>query len=363
MPLTRPTLLNIPAFDATQPYTFEFTVQGSTAQIVSNKLIIRDQSTNVVVYEEQQESYKYQHNLAANKLINGNYYNATITVYDREGNESLPSIPIQFWCYSTPIIEFTNIPPNNIIQNASFNFEFQYTQAENEKLNTYVVNLYNSFNTLISTSSVQYATDGAPPYNGNYLVAGLENATVYYIEIIATTINGTQITTGRVEITVQYIRPDLFTLIELKNNCDGGYISIRSNIILINGGSNPDPPTYIGDKEVDLTAPDSWVQWTEGYSITDDFLARLWFRKPTPHSTILNFLNAQGQSITINYRLGYKDIASQEMQSYVEIYVKSIEGAEYYIHSNFIDTLADNEYYNLWLSRENNIYQLQLMKV
>lgn len=361
--LNRPTLINVPAFDATSPYTFIFTVQGTTAQITENKLIIRDQENNNIVYEEKQETFKYQHTLAENKLTNGKYYNATITIYDGAGNESPPSIPIQFWCYSQPTISFTNLPDNNIIQNASFNFEFQYNQAESEKLNTYIVNLYNSFGTIISTSDVQYASDGTPPFNGNYLVAGLENATVYYIEIIATTINGTQVTTGRIELKVQYLRPDLFTLIELKNNCDEGYISVRSNIILIDGESNPDPPIYIDDKEVDLTAPDSWVEWNEGYSISGDMLTRIWFRKPNPYSEILRFSNANGQTISLSYMQGYEDVNSQEIQSFVEVHVTSVEGVEYYIFSNFIDTLSDTEYYNVWLKRVGNIYQVQLQKV
>ena len=361
--LNRPTLINVPAFDATKEYVFEFAVQGVSAQITANKLIIREQENNSIVYEQKQETFKYLHTLVANKLTNGKYYNATITIYDKDGNESPPSIPIQFWCYSTPVIEFTNIPLNNIIQNATFNFEFKYTQAQNEKLNTYVVNLYNSFNSLISTSDVQYADDGATPFTGSYLVAGLENATVYYIEIVATTINNTIITTGKIELKVQYIRPDIFTLVELKNNCNDGYISVRSNIVLIEGESNPDPPIYIEDKEVDLTNPDHWVEWNKGYSVSGNMVARLWFRKPNPYSQILKFSNATGQTITINYMIGYENVNSPELQSYVEAYVTSVEGLEYYVYSNFIDTLPDTEYYNVWLKRIDNIYQLQLQKV
>lgn len=363
MALTRPTLLSVPAFDATSEQIFSFVVTNTGSQVVSNQLIIRNQDNNDIVYQEKQETFKYEHIVNANELTNNTYYSATISVFDSDGNESPSSIPIQFWCYSSPSLTFTNLPNNNIIQNASFNFQFEYEQNEGETLNTYTVNLYDAAKNLISSSGTLYATNGTPPFNGSYLFTGLENATTYYIEVNGVTINNTIVTTGQISITVQYLRPDLFTLVELKNNCEEGYISIRSNIVLIEGTSNPDPPIYINDKEVDLTTPGSWVEWNSGYSIIGDFLLRLWFRNPTLNSQLLQFSNINGQTITIYYREGYENIESQEQQSYIDVYVQSLENINYYIFSNYINILNDDQYYNFWLTRQNYIYQAQLASV
>lgn len=363
MALTRPTLLQVPAFDATQQYVFTFVVQGIGSQVVANQLVIREQDTNQIVYTEKQETFSYKHILNADELTNGVYYNAVLSVFDASDNESPTSIPIQFYCYSTPTIEFTNLPVNNVILNASFNFEFTYNQSQGELLNSYVVNLYNNFGTQIQTSGTQYVLNGTPPYIASYQINGLDNASEYSIEVIGQTINNTVVSTDKVDFTVEYKRPDIFTLLQLTNNCEEGYISIKSNIVVIEGESNPDPPIYINDSEVDLTNPDHWVEWNDGYVINGDFIARLWFRKPNPYSQILKFSNNQGQDITVYYMLGYEDINSSELQSYIEIYVNSIEGMEYYIYSNFIDTLPDNEYYCLWLTRIGQVYQLQLAKV
>lgn len=363
MALTRPTLIAVPSFDATQSYTFTFAVQSGAAQIVANRLTIRRQSDNQIVYDEKQETFKYEHIVNANELVNGTYYNAVVSVFDANDNQSPTSIPIQFWCYSTPSITLTNIPVNSIITNASFNFAFTYAQTEGEALNSYVVNLYNAFQTQIATSGVVYAQNGTPPYNGNYLFAGFEDNTVYYIEIVGTTVNGAIVSTGQIRFTVKYSRPDLFTLIELTNNCEEGYITLKSNIVLIDGESNPDPPVYIDDKEVDLTGDGSWVDWNDGYSISGDFLARLWFRKPNPYTQIMQFSNTDGQTITLSYMQGYKDVNAPDIQSYVELHVQSVNGYNYYIYSNYIDTLPDTSYYNVWLTRVNNIYQLQLVAV
>lgn len=363
MALTRPVLIGVPSFDATQSFTFTFTVQSGSSQIVANQLTIRRQSDNTIVYDEKQETFKYEHVVNANELVNGTYYNAVVSVFDADDNQSPISIPIQFWCYTTPTISFTNFPINDLVTNASYNFSFSYTQNEGEAINSYVVNLYNAFQTLISTSGNIYVQNGTPPYNSSYLFTGFEDNTTYSIEVVATTVNNSIVTTSQQDFTVKYERPDLFTLIELKNNCDEGYITLKSNIVIIEGTSNPDPPIYIDDKEVDLTEEESWVEWNNGYSITGDFLARLWFRKPNPYTQILQFSNIEGQTIKMNYMLGYENITSQELQSYIEIYVQSIEGMEYYIFSNYIDSLDDNSYYNVWLTRKNNIYQLQLASV
>lgn len=361
MALTKPTLLSVPAFDATQSFTFTFVVQSGSAQIVANRLTIRRQTDNQIVYQEKQETFKYEHIVNADELVNGTYYNAELIVYDTEDNASPTSVPIQFYCYSTPELAFTNLPPNNVIQNASFNFTFSYTQAEGEKINSYVMNLYNSAGIQISSSGVNYVDDGTPPYNGNYTFSGFENGTVYLIELIATTINSTVITTGKIQFTVEYSRPDLFTLVEVANNCEEGYITITSNIVLVEGISNPSPPIYIDDKEIDLTGEGSWVKWKDGFNITGDMLVRLWFRNPNEYTQIMQFSNTDGQIIRLNFMIGYENVDSTDEQAYVEMYVQSAT-EQYYIYSNFIDVLQETEYYNVWLTRVGNIYQLLLQQ-
>lgn len=361
MPLTRPTLLNVTAFDATQQQTFIFVVTGSSAQITANRLTIRNQETNAIVYNEKQETFRYEHIVNANELTNNTYYNAVITVFDADDNESPASIPIQFWCYSEPTVEFTNIPTSGIIANASFTFEFTYNQSEGERINSYILNLYNASQEQISTSGLQYVQEGIPPYSNSYTFTGFENNGVYYVELSIATLEGTVVSTGLEQFTVQYEHPDIFTLIELQNNCADGYIVVRSNFVLIEGESNPDPPTYIDNKEVDLTGDGSWVKWDEGFSISGDMLARMWFRKPNPYTQIASFSNTSGQQIIVNYMLGYENVEAADMEAYVEIYVTSYEGTQYYIFSNYIPPLADTEYYTVYLTRVDDIYQLQLL--
>ena len=361
MALTTPTLLAQVAFDATQAQTFYFNVTGTSAQIVSNTLTIRDNDTNDIVYQENQETFKYEHVVNADELTNGTYYNAVVSVFDVDGNQSPNSIPIQFWCYTTPTIQFTNIPSSGIVTNSSFNFQFTYTQTENEPINSYVVNLFNSSQVQISTSGIQYANSGSLPYNGSYTFTGFENNTVYYIQLTATTLEGTVISTGLQQFTVQYTRPDLFTLVQLANNCNEGYITLTSNIVLIEGTSHPDPPTYINNQEVDLTGSGSWVQWNQGFNITGDMLVRGWFRNPNEYTTLFQFSNTSGQTIKLNFMTGYENVESTIMKAYMEAYVESLDGIPYYIFSNYVDIQSDTDDYVVYLTRVNDIYSLQLL--
>ena len=361
MSLTRPTLLSLTSFDATKDKAFYFNVEAGGSQIVANKLTVRDQESDQIVYEQKQETFKYEHILPANSLENGKYYNAVLTVFDVSGEESAPSAPVQFRCYTTPVLRFTNFPETAIINNASYEFKFTYDQAEGERLNSYVVNLYDISQGLISSSGESYVRDGTPPFSASYLFTGFIDDTVYFVEVVGETIDGALVTTGKLRFNVDYKQPDLFTLLELENNCDEGYITVSSNIVLIDAEVNPDPPIYIDGKEIDLSGEDSYLKWPEGYTVNGDFIVRAWLRKPTDYSTILKFSNISGQTIEVKFMKGYENVDSAELKSYVQVAVASISGIEYYIQSAYIEPIPDDAYYNLQLRRVNNIYQVELI--
>ena len=363
MSLTKPILLSTPSFDATEQKVFKFTVQAGENQITANQLTIRNQSDNSIVYQAIQNTFKYEHILPADTLSNGEYYNATVIVLDNQGNQSLPSLSIQFHCYTTPTLRITNIPDSRLIANSSFSFSFEYMQIEGERLNSYVVNLYNSSQVLVSSSNKLFVQDGTPPYTNSYIFSGFEDNSSYYIEVVGETIDGATVISPREQFDVKYRIPNIFAVVELTNNCDEGYITVKSNIVLIDGYSNPDPPRYIDDKEIDVTGKDEFVGWNKGYSIKNNFLARGWFRKPNVNSTIAQFSNTSGQIIKINYMHGYENVDAPDIQSYLSVDVSSIDGMEYYIFSNYIDTLPDNEYYNFQLAKVDDIYRVKLIKM
>ena len=140
MALTTPILYNVPAFDSSQAQIFAFNSLGGN-QVTGSTLTIKNNITLQTVYSQTQISYRFEHILPANTLVNGTYYQATLTTRDASGNESSPSAAIQFYCYTQPNFEISNMPSGNVITNSSYAFTVTYNQAQGEILNAYVFKL------------------------------------------------------------------------------------------------------------------------------------------------------------------------------------------------------------------------------
>ena len=353
MALTTPILYSIPAFDAQNSFVFQFASIGGN-QVIANTLTIKNNATLTTVYSATQTTFKFEHTLPANTLTNGTYYQATLTTKDAQGNVSNASVPIQFYCYSQPSFEISNMPTGNIVTNSSYAFTVTYNQAQGEILNAYVFNLYSVSGALISTSNTMYNTDTSLPLNISYLFSGFEDNASYSIEVTGVTVDGTQITTGRIPFTTNYTSPDTFSNFFLANNCKGGYITIRSNVIGINGISNPETPTYIDNKEIDLTGTGSYVEWIEGYRVTDDWTMRLWGRDFTPNSEIFRFSNTDGDIITIEYHV-------DATQCWFELKAKHSNWLWGYVtESAHIALPTETEQVFCWLRRIDNLYDLRI---
>lgn len=287
MALTQPILNPIPAFDATKDYVLSFVVIGGN-QVVANRLVIQNNETGEEVYSNIESTLRLEHTIPANTLVNGGYYNAVIQTLDNANTLSSPSTPVPFYCYSQPVLSITNIPTSETIENGTYTFNGSFSQAEGEILNSYQYTLYNSNREILSqTPLIYYETDPSL----SYTFVGMSNDTAYYIELSGQTVNNTIVTSGLIYFTVRYIQPASFAICDLVNDCADGYIQISSNIVAIDGHSNPDPPIYIDDKEVDLTGSNAWVEWNSGFRIQDDFTMRVWGRDFNPYSPIVTLTN------------------------------------------------------------------------
>ena len=353
MALTTPILYSIPAFDATKEQTFTFAVVGGS-QVNANTLTIKDNATLATVYSQTQTTYRFEHILPANTLTNGSYYQATLTTKDAQGNESSPSAPIQFYCYSQPTFIISNMPIGNVVTNSSFAFTVQYHQIQGEILNAYVFNLYSASGALISTSGTLYNTDETLPLTISYLFSGFEDKASYSIEVTGVTANGTQITTGRVNFTTSYTTPDTFSFLFLSNNCQGGYITIESNIIDIDGDTGDMEPIFIDGKEIDLRKDGAYVQWVKGYNVDGDWTMRLWGREFKSGKEIFRFSNTDGDVVNVFY-------TTDTTQCWFEM--RAVHNGDlwgYTCESQHIDKPDVNEQLFCWLRRIGNLFELKI---
>ncbi len=303
MALTTPILYSQVAFDATNAQAFAFGVIGGD-QVTRNRLVIINQSTGSTVYNQIQTTYSLTHTVPANTLTNGVYYSAYLITYNANGNASPRSNSIQFFCYSAPSFQFTNLPIGNVVTNSSFTFEVTYSQAQGELLDTYSFTLYDAAQSQISTSGIKYiGSSVAPPTSISYTFSGFSDQTSYYIRANGQTEQGTLVDTGLIAINVSYVKPNIFSIIELNNNCQGGYINIKSNLIEIRSSSNPSPPIYVDNKTaVDARGDGRYVEWNSGFNIDSDFTASLWGRRFNKNSDIITMIDDKGNNIVIRYR-------------------------------------------------------------
>lgn len=357
MALVTPQLLSVAAFDATQAHTFTFAVVGGD-QVVANKLTIKNNTTLEEVYSQKVTTFNFEHVLAASTLINGNYYQASITTFNAEGQESSPSTPIQFYCYTTPTLAFTNLPDGNIIGNSSYSFDITYNQAEGEALNSYTYVLYDAQGSQLSTSGVKYVgSTEAPPITLSYTFSGLSDATNYYIQATGVTVNGTEISTVRTFISIRYENPDVSVVIELNDNCQGGYITVRSNFVEIIGKSEPDPPTYVKDNTaVDLREGGSYSIFNEGYTIGGNFTASAWGYDFDIGAEVVVLHDEYGNKVSCYYRQDPDD----NSKVYVDCTVSSSNGPVYYIYSPSIALPDENDKVQIWMRRISGLYTIEL---
>lgn len=351
MALTKPILLSQVAFDASKEQIVYFQVQGGS-QVVANTIKIINNATGAEVYKNTQQTFQFQHTIHANTLTNNTYYSMQIQTLDVSGNTSPWSNVVQFYCYSTPTLTITNMPTSNIVANSTFIFQGLYAQSEGELLNSYVFNLYNTSNVLIATSGTQYGSS-----NISYKVAGLEDNQNYIIELNGVTVNGTIVTSGKINFSVDYISPNIFALLTLENDCDGGYININSNIITIEGQSNPNPPIYVDNKEVDLRGSGNYVLWNEGYSINGNFTLGIWGEQFNEQKTITTLLNSEDTEINLNrIIINYRVVHGK---AFAELYAYN-DNVPYYCYSNEIATPLSTEQVFIWVRRIDGIYQIKI---
>jgi hypothetical protein len=186
MALATPILQSIPAFDSATAQVVQFQVTSGD-QVVKNRLTIRLNSTNEVVYQDTIETFEFTHTIPANTLVNGEYYNCYINTYNVNDLISADSNVVQFYCLSTPTLSFTNIVAGETISSGSYNFVVNYSQTQGELLNELFLYLYDTNNNLIQTSDL-ITSQFTPPLILNYTFAGLEDGQTYYVQAKASTL-------------------------------------------------------------------------------------------------------------------------------------------------------------------------------
>ena len=192
------------------------------------------------------------------------------------------------------------------------------------------------------------------PITISYLFSGFEDSASYSVEVNGETVNGTQLTTGKIPFTTNYKKPDTFSSLTLTNNCKGGYITIKSNVVAIDGIVTPEPAVYIDDKEIDLRNEGSSVVWEDGYIIGQNWTMRIWGRDFTPDSEIFRFSNVNGDIVAVEYH-------TDDIYCWFELKARHVDWTWGYVaESAHIVLPSSAEEIFCWVRSVNSLYDIKI---
>ena len=345
------------AFDATLPKEFTFTYNGN--QAVKNRMVITNNATSVIVYDEIQIGLKLSHTLSSNKLINGNVYTKQVQVFDADGNSSLLSEPAIFYCYSTPTFEFVGLVNDSEYSKASITLTLNYAQAETETIKDHTFLVYEYDKTLKEKSETFYG-------DGNYTHSfySLKNNRYYYFRAIGSTTRGMSLDTGYIKVNIKYIEIPANILFEVTNNRKG-YMNLKSGIIDI-GYEIKSQDYTIGSGLLTLSN-DNKLTYNSGFTIENEMTLFV-IAKKLPLQTFLT-LNSGSVSLSIVEICGlyYCELKVGNYVQYVELpkaQLETVSGSVITDTSGKIivmtsDEYEDNDLVVFELKRKNNIYSIK----
>ncbi len=258
--MAKPIIKHITPFDATKPYEISISWLGNRAH--ANRIVIYDNETNNVVFDDMVSSFILKHTIPANILTNGKKYVIQSQVYDIYNTPSVLSDKVLFYTFATPEFHFENLDENPIITNSSFTATIYYYSSDWENINKYKFCLYDASKKLLRESA-----ELTNEFNINYTYNGLDNNTVYYIRCIGITVNGMELDTGYIEIIVKFENPNVYARIYATPLPSQGCIQVATNLKIIQYNGN-DTFEYI-DGMIDLR--NKTLYYDSGFLIEDDF--------------------------------------------------------------------------------------------
>lgn len=257
--MAKPIVRKIQPFDATKPHEISISWLGNRAH--ANRIIIYDNETNIVVFDDMVSTFILKHTIPAHTLVNGKNYVIQAQIYDTYNTPSALSDKVLFYTFATPEFCFENIE-NPIITNSSFTVTIHYYSQDWENISKYKFYLYDASKKLLRES-----TELTDEYNINYTYNGLDNNTTYYIRCAGITVNGMELDTGYVEITVKFENPNQYARIYATPLPSQGCIQVATNLVIIQYNGT-DTFEYIDDK-IDLR--DKTLYYDSGFTIENDF--------------------------------------------------------------------------------------------
>ena len=266
--MAKPIIKSMSAPDGTNSFNIGFLWNGDRAYY--NRLVLTNNETNAVVYDQKVETFNLFHTVAANTLANGGMWIAQVSVFYKDPSDTTKYIESElsdkyiFPTISTPTFKFADLDPDeeNKVDNSSYQAQIYYNSPEKEQIESYIFYLYDT------SKKFLFETDRlTDSENITYTYRGLDNLTEYYIRCRAVTHYGIELDTGLVKIHIKYQGNGKYSRITGTALPNRGCIEIGSNLIVIQ---------YNGDEKFkyngsQIILDEQSLYYDENWEIKDDF--------------------------------------------------------------------------------------------
>lgn len=266
--MAKPIIKSMSPPDATKSFDIGFVWNGDRAYY--NRVVITDNKTNEVIYDNKLQTFNLYQTIPANTLTNGGVWIVQISVFYKNPSntnkylESELSDKYIFRTLTTPTFSFADLDASadNSVTTSSYQAQIYYSSVESEQVESYMFSLYDV------TKKFLFETDRfTDSSNITYTYRGLDNLTDYYIRCRAVTRYGIELDTGLVRIHVKYQNPSTYSRIYATALPTRGCIEVGSNLIVIQ--YNGTDEFEYNDSFINLT--NKTLYYDDGWTITDDF--------------------------------------------------------------------------------------------
>lgn len=368
----RPTLSIISAFDADFGTPNKENIPAPILKfswrdgvVRQNRVVIRDYDTNEQVYDCTITTMALKHQLhnrydtsdkvqvVTYNLQNGHKYLANVYVCTTDGEWSLPSNDVIFYCYSTPTFEFKNFTKYlgedtkiAVVNNSSVNLNVYYKQDNDEPLSTYKFELYNYSGLLLDSSETKYSSLAEDTLR--YTFGGIsETEKDKYGEIIPNreykivcsgeTQHGIHVKVEQ-KFIVKLITSGVGALVNAENVGDGTVV-IYSNYKIINANCSLENPTYLTDESGNPYAIDlsngGYVEFIEGFTMLEPY--EIILKGSFKLGVLMTLTNADG----LKGYISLKEITYTTTPFYYFSYMIERNGFVYEIRTNYFNKETD----------------------
>lgn len=338
--MSKPIIKKISPFDGTEGGNIYIAWTGNRA--CANRVIIYDNETNNIVYDEKIPTYELKHTIPAGKLSNGKSWMIQAQIFDEEDIPSALSDKYSFYTFKRPTFEFNDLPEDHKITSTSFTATIHYHSEDWENISKYIFYLYDD-----SKKKLLKSNEMTDDMNISYAYRGLENNAHYYIRCTGVTVNGMELDTGYVEIEVNYENPNTYARIYTKDLPEQGCVQVSSNLVMVQYNGT-DVFTY-EDGKINLIG--KTLYYDEGFLIKKDYTLILRGTNLWQTAEILRMKN-KDFGLTLSSRI-YTD-------GTLRFRLLAPNGVSNYLLYSKAQNFTDNDMITIAIRCKNNVYQLDV---